>query len=116
MSQSLLEQERQHTRETIQMLLADGSNPDAHYTIEHHFSGSKFDTLEKAAVDLFKLGFEVTDAEELLLDDGGTILCFDAVAESALDEAKIMDQIEQLLTVVTKHKIQYDGWGTFFQE
>jgi len=116
MSKSQLAQERQHTRETIQMLLDDGSNPDADYTIEHHFSGSKFDALEKAAVDIFKLGFEVTDAEELLLDDGGAILCFDAVTESQLDEAQIMEQIEQLLTVVAKHKIQYDGWGTYFQE
>ena len=37
-------------------------------------AGKQFPELEKAAVDLFKAGFEVTDAEELVLDDGSVIL------------------------------------------
>ena len=68
-------------QETIDALLEDGSQKDATYTIEHHLASNDFDKLEKAAVDCFKAGFEVTDAEELMLDDGGTIFCFDAVNE-----------------------------------
>ena len=60
-------------QETIDALLEDGSQADADYTIEHHFASTDFDVLEKAAVDAFKAGFEVTDAEELILDDGETI-------------------------------------------
>ena len=63
-------------QETIEALLEDGSEADADYTIEHHLASNDFDKLEKAAVDAFKAGFEVSDAEELVLDDGGTIFCF----------------------------------------
>ena len=54
---------REETAAIVNELLADGSNPDLDYEIEHHFACQKFDLLEKAAVDLFKAGFEVTDAE-----------------------------------------------------
>ncbi|WMC10111.1 ribonuclease E inhibitor RraB [Oceanimonas pelagia] len=107
---------RAETRDIIESLLNDGSNPDAEYTIEHHFSGQNFARLEKAAVDCFKAGYEVTDAEELTLERGQTLLCFDAVAGSALDEEQIMQQIEELLPIAEKYGIDYDGWGTYFEE
>ncbi|MGL5707123.1 MAG: ribonuclease E inhibitor RraB, partial [Aeromonas sp.] len=47
---------RDETTEIVNELLADGSNPDADYDIEHHFACQDFDRLEKAAVDLFKAG------------------------------------------------------------
>ncbi|WP_423242857.1 ribonuclease E inhibitor RraB, partial [Cronobacter sakazakii] len=34
----LLEEQREETRLIIEELLEDGSDPDALYTIEHHFS------------------------------------------------------------------------------
>ena len=60
-----LKEQLAENREIVEALIADGSEPDAEYTIEHHFSSSNFDRLEKAAVDAFKLGFEVNDAEEM---------------------------------------------------
>jgi regulator of RNase E activity RraB len=63
-------------KETIEALIEDGSDIDLPHTIEHHLACSDFDALEKAAVDAFKAGFEVTDAEELILDDGETVFCF----------------------------------------
>ncbi|MBM7455482.1 hypothetical protein HNR62_001344 [Oceanisphaera litoralis] len=107
---------REETREIITSLLEDGSNPEVEYTIEHHFSGQDFDRLEKAAVDCFKAEFEVTDAEELTLERGQTLLCFDAVKEGPLTEEAIMAQIEQLLPIARKYGIEYDGWGTYFEE
>lgn len=61
----LLEEQREETRLIIEELLEDGSDPDALYTIEHHLSADDFETLEKAAVEAFKLGYEVTEPEEL---------------------------------------------------
>ncbi|NDV90321.1 ribonuclease E inhibitor RraB [Alteromonas sp. 345S023] len=101
-------------QETIDALLEDGSQADAQYTIEHHLASNDFDKLEKAAVDCFKAGFEVTDAEELMLDDGGTIFCFDAVIERELDVETLNADSDALLKIADKQHVQYDGWGTYF--
>ena len=101
-------------QETIEALLEDGSQADAVYTIEHHLASDDFDVLEKAAVDAFKAGFEVTDAEELMLDDGGTIFCFDAIVERKLDQDALNKDSDTLLKIADKHDVHYDGWGTYF--
>lgn len=101
-------------QETIDALLEDGSQKDATYTIEHHLASNDFDKLEKAAVDCFKAGFEVTDAEELMLDDGGTIFCFDAVVERELERETLDSDSDALLKIADKHDVQYDGWVTYF--
>ena len=103
-------------QETIDALIEDGSDSRAPHTIEYHFASADFDALEKAAVDAFKAGFEVDDAEEMVLDDGGQIFCFDAVVERKLDIALIDADTEKLLAIAAKHKVHYDGWGTYFVE
>ncbi len=82
----LIEEQKEETRDIIAALLEDGSEPEALYTIEHHFSADTFEELEGTAVEAFKMGFEVLEAEELELapeDGGGKVVCFDAVMESA---------------------------------
>ncbi|NLJ92715.1 MAG: ribonuclease E inhibitor B, partial [Aeromonadales bacterium] len=37
-------------------------------------------------------------------------------SEGALDEAAIMQQIEMLLEIAAKHGVEYDGWGTYFED
>lgn len=101
-------------QETIDALLEDGSQPDAEYSIEHHFASSDFDKLEKAAVDAFKAGFEVSDAEELTLDDGGMVFCFDATVTRLLDRNVLDKDTDVLLQIADKSDVFYDGWGTFF--
>ncbi|MCU4674767.1 ribonuclease E inhibitor RraB [Catenovulum sp. 2E275] len=96
----------------IESLLEDGSDPDAVYEIEHHFSSTNFDMLEKAAVAVFKLNYEVTDAEEFETDDGADIFAFDAIIESGLDLEEINRQSAQMEKIAQQYKIQYDGWGT----
>lgn len=96
----------------IQSLLEDGSDPNAIYEIEHHFSSDDFDMLEKAAVALFKLNYEVSDAEEFETDDGLEILAFDALGEVELDVDKLNAQTEQMEKIAKQYHIQYDGWGT----
>lgn len=115
-----IEQQKQEwyefNQETIDALIEDGSNVEAAHTIEYHFANDDFDVLEKAAVDAFKAGFEVGDAEELTLDDGGTLFCFDAVVERMLDIDLINQDTDKLLAIANKHKVEYDGWGTYFIE
>mmetsp|Transcript_55517 Transcript_55517/g.176293 ORF Transcript_55517/g.176293 Transcript_55517/m.176293 type:complete len:138 (-) Transcript_55517:226-639(-) len=100
--------------ETIEALTEDGSDVSLPHTIEHHFASSDFDALEKAAVDVFKAGFEVSDAEEMVLDDGGTVFCFDASVEKKLDIKAFNADTDKLLAIADKHKVYYDGWGTYF--
>lgn len=100
--------------ETIEALTEDGTDLTQAHTIEHHMACKNFETLEKAAVDAFKAGFEVTDAEELILDDGGTVFCFDAVVEKKLDVEVFNADVDNLLKIAEKHKVHYDGWGTYY--
>jgi hypothetical protein len=100
--------------ETIDALTDDGTDVSMNHTIEHHMASKDFDLLEKAAVDAFKAGFEVTDAEELMLDDGGTVFCFDAILEKKLNVADFNKDVDVLLKIADKHKIHYDGWGTYY--
>ncbi|GKW08192.1 ribonuclease E inhibitor RraB [Pectobacterium carotovorum] len=115
-NRELLEEQREETRLIIEELLDDGSDPDALYTIEHHFSAEKFEVLEKVAVEAFKLGYEVTDAEELEVEDGVLLMCCDAISEVALKAEVIDAQVEQLLALAERHGVNYDGWGTYFED
>ncbi|QYJ90462.1 ribonuclease E inhibitor RraB [Shewanella halotolerans] len=109
-----LQEQKQENQEIVDAILADGSEPDAEYTIEHHFSASNFDRLEKAAVEAFKMGFEVNDAEEMELEDGSVLFCFDAIAYHKLDVALLDQACEDLILLAAKLKVDYDGWGTYF--
>ncbi|BCQ33215.1 MULTISPECIES: ribonuclease E inhibitor RraB [Erwiniaceae] len=115
-NEALLEEQREETRLIIEELLDDGSDPDALYTIEHHFSCDSFDALEKAAVEAFKLGYEVTEPEELDLEDGTKVMCCDILSEGALNAELIDAQVEQLIDVAGKFNVDYDGWGTYFED
>ena len=105
----LLEEQREETRLIIEELLEDGSDPDALYTIEHHLSADDFETLEKVAVEAFKLGYEVTEPEELEVEEGDTVICCDILSESALNA-------ELLMTLAEKYDVEYDGWGTYYED
>ena len=95
-------------KETIEALIEDGSDMDLPHTIEHHLACSDFDALEKAAVDAFKAGFEVTDAEELILDDGDTVFCFDAIVEYKLDVELFNADSYTLIAIADKLIVHYD--------
>ncbi|TBM08966.1 ribonuclease E inhibitor RraB [Hafnia paralvei] len=112
----LLEEQREETRLIIEELLDDGSDPDALYTIEHHLSADNFELLEKAAVEAFKLGYEVTDAEELEVEDGTLLMCCDVISEVGLNAEVIDAQVEQLMNLAEKMNVNYDGWGTYFED
>ena len=107
---------QEETREIITDLLNDGSDPDALYIIEHHIAHYDFDTLEKIAVDAFKAGYEVSEAEEFEDESGKVIFCFDIISEVELKPEIIDAQQKEILPLVEKYKGIYDGWGTYFED
>ncbi len=113
--EELIELQKQETRAIIQELLNDGSEPESLYQIEHHLFAENFETLEKAAIEAFKMGFEVLEAEETEDEDGNKLLCCDATMECALDAKLIDEQAEKLIHLAEKHDIIYDGWGTYYE-
>lgn len=113
--EQFLELQKAETREIIESLKADGSEPDALYAIEHHLMAEDFKALENAVVEAFKMGFEVLEAEELEDEDGAKISCCDAVMDSALDAEVIDAQVEKLVNLAEKYDIIYDGWGTYYE-
>ncbi|OOR97234.1 ribonuclease E inhibitor B [Canicola haemoglobinophilus] len=104
------------TREIITDLLNDGSDPDALYIIEHHVAHYDFDKLEKIAVDAFKAGYEVSEAEEFEDENGKAIFCFDIISEVNLKAETIDAQQKELLPLINKFGGIYDGWGTYFED
>tara|TARA_B100001094_G_scaffold332380_1_gene404191 strand:- start:6828 stop:7208 length:381 start_codon:yes stop_codon:yes gene_type:complete len=109
-----LNYQKQENQEIVAALIEDGSDPDALYIVEHHFSCHDFDLLEQAAVALFKQGYEVEDAEELQLDDGAKVFCCDVIIEQELDVARLDEDCEKLMRLAESLSIHYDGWGTYF--
>ena len=103
------------TRGIIADLLADGSDPDALYIIEHHIVHNDFDKLEKIAVEAFKAGYEVSEAEEFEDEKGKVIFCFDIISEVELNAEIIDAQQKEVLPLVEKFGGIYDGWGTYFE-
>ncbi len=106
----------EYSRELIQELLADGTDEEAYHTIEHHFASDNFDALEQFAVAAFKQGFDVSEPEEAELETGEKIFAFDIVTEHLLESEKIIAEVNQLLALAGQYHVDYDGWGTYFEE
>lgn len=106
----------EHTKNLVEELLSDGTNDEVYHTIEHHFASSDFDLLEKAAIAAFKLGFEIEDPEEAELETGEKVFAFDIVTEQMLDIDIMLKETKSMFELAQKCKVDYDGWGTYFEE
>jgi regulator of RNase E activity RraB len=106
----------EHTETLITELLEDGTNDEVYHTIEHHFASNDFDLLEKTAIAAFKLGLEIEDPEEAELENGDKVFAFDIVTEQMLDMELIKKETTVMLELAKKCKVDYDGWGTYFEE
>lgn len=106
----------EYTETLIEELIEDGTNEEKMHTIEHHFSSPDFDLLEKAAVAAFKMGLEIEEPEEAELENGDKVFAFDIVSEHYLDEEDLMEEIKKMLVLANQNKVDYDGWGTYFEE
>ena len=111
-----LQQWQEHTEQLIEALIEDGTNEEVHHTIEHHFSSVDFEVLEKAAITAFKMGLEIEEPEEAELETGEKVFAFDIVTEQALDFDIIFDETKKMFELAKQCKVDYDGWGTYFEE
>ncbi len=111
-----VEELQKETREIIENLFNDGSLPDALYIVEHHISHRNFDALEKLVLDLFKLGYEISECEEFEDAQGKTYFSCDAVCEIELKAETIDAQQQEIIPIITKAGASYDGWGTYFED
>jgi len=111
-----LQQWREHTESLVNALIEDGTNEEVFHTIEHHFSSENFELLEQAAITAFKLGLDVEEPEEAELEDGSKVFAFDITTEQALDADIIFAETEKMYALAQQCNIEYDGWGTYFEE
>ena len=111
-----LKQWLEHTESLITELVEDGTNEEVHHTIEHHFASADFNLLEQAAITAFKMGYDVEEPEEAELETGEKVFAFDITTEQALDVDIIMDEVKKMLELAQLTKIDYDGWGTYFED
>jgi regulator of RNase E activity RraB len=105
-----------HTDTLVNELLEDGTNDEVYHTIEHHFASENFDLLEKAAIAAFKLGFEIEEPEEAELENGAKVFAFDIVTEQMLNAQLLRKEATKMFELAQQCKIDYDGWGTYFEE
>lgn len=116
MNDEELQHWREHTESLIEELIEDGTNEEVHHTIEHHFSSVDFDLLEKAAITAFKMGLEMEEPEEAELETGEKVFAFDIITEQALEVEIIFDEAKAMYALAKQCKVDYDGWGTYFEE
>lgn len=106
----------EHTEILVTELLEDGTNDEVYHTIEHHFASEDFDLLEKAAIAAFKLGLEIEEPEEAELENGDKVFAFDIVTEQMLNVKTLQAETKEMLALAKKCNVDYDGWGTYFEE
>jgi len=111
-----LQQWLDHTEMLVGELLEDGTNSDVYHTIEHHFASENFETLEKAAIAAFKLGLEIEEPEEAILENGDKVFAFDIVTEQMLNADTLKKETIEMFELAVKCHVDYDGWGTYFEE
>lgn len=116
MNDEELSQWFEHTESLVEALLDDGSNEEVHHTIEHHFSSADFDLLEKAAISAFKMGLEIEEPEEAELEDGTKVFAFDIITEQPLEVEILKDETKLMFELAKQFEVDYDGWGTYFEE
>jgi len=111
-----LKQWFEHTEILVNELLEDGANDEVYHTIEHHFASENFELLEKAAIAAFKLGLEIEEPEEAELENGDKVFAFDIVTEQMLNVELLKAETKSMFELAQQCKVDYDGWGTYFEE
>lgn len=113
---ALKEEYRKEIRDIISQALNDGSDPEGLYLIEHHLFAEDAGKLENMMLEAFRLGYEMDEPEEIEQEDGSQLWCCDLVIESPLKAELLEAQVIQVLKLVEKHHVGYDGWGTWFED
>ncbi len=107
---------QEFTNDIIEQLIEDGSNTEAMYGIEHHFVAEDQETADKAQQEAFLKGWDVSDLEQVETEEGEVLFCFDIDTECPLDEVIIQEEVANMVQFASDNNLEYDGWGTHFEE
>lgn len=104
------------TNDIVEQLLEDGSNEEAMYVIEHHFVADDPTKADEAMQQGFLNGWDVSELELAETEDGEQVYCFDVETECPLDEVIINEEVVSMVSFAEKQGLEYDGWGTHFED
>lgn len=104
------------TNDIVEQLLEDGSNTEAMYGVEHHFVAFTPEEADEALQQAFLKGWDVSELEQGETEDGELVYCFDVETECPLDEVIIGEEVQSMVEFAEQNKLEYDGWGTHFEE
>ncbi len=107
---------QEFSNDIIEQLIDDGSNTEAMYGIEHHFVAPDSATADAALQNAFLKGWDVTELEQVETEEGLVVFCFDVDTECPLDEEIIYEEVEAMVEFAAANQLEYDGWGTHFEE
>ena len=107
---------QEFSNDIIEQLLEDGSNPEAMYGLEHHFVAEDPEAADKAQQNAFLKGWNVSDLEQVETEDEEVLYCFDVDTECPLDEEIIHEEVEAMVAFAEENNLEYDGWGTHFED
>lgn len=107
---------QEFSNDIIEQLLEDGSNPEAMYGLEHHFVAEDPEVADKAQQNAFLKGWNVSDLEQVETEDEEVLYCFDIDTECPLDEEIIHEEVEAMVAFAEENNLEYDGWGTHFED
>ena len=104
------------TNDIVEQLLEDGSNAEAMYLIEHHFVAFTPEEADEAQQQAFLKGWDVSELEQAETEEGELVYCFDIETECPLDEVIIGEEVQGMVSFAEANKLEYDGWGTHFED
>ena len=107
---------QEFTNDIVEQLLEDGSNEEAMYVIEHHFVAEEPQIADEAMQQGFLNGWDISELELAETEDGQQVYCFDVETECPLDEVIINEEVETMVAFAEANSLDYDGWGTHFEE
>ncbi len=110
-----LDEIRIESETIINGILQDDYPADTVIEVQHYFSSSDFDRLEKFIVEIdamFGADIDIDEPEECEDIDGATIFTVDFVSWHKVDVEEVMKEIEMFIPLCNQFGIIYDSWGT----
>ena len=107
---------QEFTSDIVEQLLEDGSNEEAMYGIEHHFVAISAEDADVAMQKGFLNGWDISELEQMEEEDGQIVFCFDVETQCPLDEEIIDEEVVIMVEFAKNNKLEYEGWGTHFEE
>jgi hypothetical protein len=98
--------------DTIEALKDAGSNFSKSHYIEHHFVVTNEHNINKISEYLKRKGYEISDINEEIDEDGEHYFFFDACKYCLVESSTIFEESRKMNEIALSFDEFYDGWGT----